>query len=286
MNIDKQLIAESFSKAAEQYEQFAFLQKEVASRTFERLSYMKVKPNAILDAGCGTGLCSRELRSLFSKSKISAIDIAPGMIELANNKQKLFRKIDYQVADIDDLPYDNNSFDMIFSNLTIQWVPDLTKTFLELNRVLKPGGLLIFSTLGPDTLFELKESWESVDAGKHVNQFIDMHIVGDQVFNSGFENTVMDRDIITLTYQTIKGLMNDLKAIGAHNLNGDRSKGMLGKNKFKQLEQAYEMFRNQDKVLPATYEVIYGHAWKREDNPTKDYHTYSVDIQSPNEAKQ
>ena len=279
MSIDKSLIAQSFSQAADTYDEFAFLQNEVASRTFERLGYMRINPKKVLDAGCGTGFCSRQLKQDYSKAKISAVDIAPGMIEKASKQQSLFKKIDYQVADIDNLPYEDNQFDLVFSNLTIQWVPDLNKTFAEFNRVLKPGGLLIFSTLGPDTLIELRESWQKVDDQVHVNEFIDMHLVGDAVFNASFENTVMDRDLITLTYKTIKGLMKDLKGIGAHNLDSQRPRGMMGKDKFNQLKTAYEQFRWQDGQLPATYEVVYGHAWKRDGEPQKDYHTYDVEIQ-------
>ncbi|TQV89717.1 malonyl-ACP O-methyltransferase BioC [Aliikangiella coralliicola] len=281
MSLDKNLIAQSFSQAAERYEEFALLQQEVASRVFERLSYMRINPKNILDVGCGTGYCSRQLRETFGRSKVSAIDLAPGMIEEAKKNQSLFRKINYQVADADELPFDDNQFDLIFSNLTIQWMPDLKKTFSELNRVLKPGGLLIFSTLGPDTLIELKESWRQVDKSVHVNEFIDMHIVGDQVFNAHFENTVMDRDVITLTYKTLIGLMRDLKAIGAHNIDSERQRGLLGKGKFNQLNQAYEKYRWSDGNLPATYEVIYGHAWKKQGQPKADYHTYKVDIQKP-----
>ncbi len=281
MGIDKALVAESFSKAASTYDAFAFLQKEVAERVFERLQLMNVKPKNILDAGCGTGICSRMLRDHFSSAKISGVDIAQGMIDLAKKDQKLFKKIDYQVADIDKLPFENNTFDIVFSSLTIQWLPELKNTFSELNRVLKPNGLIIFSTLGPDTLNELKQSWQQVDDNVHINEFLDMHIVGDKVFNSGFENVVMDRDIITLTYKTMKGLMKDLKSIGAHNINDGRSKGLLGKQKYQTLTKAYENFRKND-VLPATYEVIYGHAWKRAENPQKDYHTYPVKMQNKN----
>lgn len=281
MSIDKSLIADSFSRAAESYDEFAFLQQEVASRTFERLGYMRIKPKTVLDVGCGTGFCSRILRDTFKGAKVTGIDLAQGMIEKAKTNQKTFRKINYQVADVDQLPFAENSFDLIYSNLTIQWVPDLKHTFAELNRVLKPGGLLIFSSLGPDTLIELKESWSAVDEQQHVNDFIDMHIVGDQVFNASFENTVMDRDVITLTYKTVNGLMKDLKAIGAHNVNDARPKALLGKSKLVKLKAAYENFRTSDGVLPATYEVIYGHAWKRDGEPQKDYHTYDVEIQHP-----
>jgi malonyl-CoA O-methyltransferase len=279
MNLRKELIAESFSQAAETYDEFAFLQQEVASRVFERLAYMRINPEFILDVGCGTGACSRELRDQFPKAKVSAIDIAEGMIKKAKMSQKFFKKIDYQVADAEHLPFEDNYFDLVFSSLSVQWMPDLKKTFSELHRVLKPGGLVMFSTLGPDTLMELRESWSQIDQGVHVNDFIDMHIVGDEVFNASFENTVMDRDVIVLTYQTMIGLMRDLKAIGAHNIDSDRQKGLMGKNKFNALKAEYEKFRNDEGVLPATYEVIYGHAWKRSGKPQKDYHTYDVKIQ-------
>jgi len=281
VSLNKSLVADSFSKAAASYDEAAFLQNEVAARVFERLSLMRIQPKQILDVGCGTGHCSRLLRDHFSKAKVFGIDIAPGMIEFAKQQQSLFRKINYQVADADKLPFEDNSFELVFSNLTIQWLPDLAHTFKELNRVLKPGGLLIFSTLGPDTLIELKQSWQQVDAAVHVNEFIDMHIVGDLVFNSNFDNTVMDRDVITLTYKTMLGLMRDLKAIGAHNIDSDRPRGMLGKEKFSRLQAAYENFRWPEGELPATYEVIYGHAWKKIAKPAPDYHTYEVDIQTP-----
>ncbi len=280
MKLEKQTIADSFSKAAANYEASAFLQKEVASRLLERLALMNVSPENILDAGCGTGFCTRILDKKFSKAKTTGIDIAPGMIEFAKQQKGFFNKIDYQVADIEQLSFANNRFDLIFSNLAVQWSVDLKRVFLELNRVLKPGGLLIFSSMGPDTLTELKQSWLQVDQNIHVNGFLDMHIIGDQVHNARFDNTVMDRDVITMTYQTMLGLMKDLKAIGAHNMDSGRHKGLLGKAKFEKLKKAYEVFRWEDGQLPATYEIVYGHAWKKQGQPKGDYHTYQVNIDS------
>ncbi len=279
MSLDKHWIAQSFSKAAINYEKSAFLQKEVASRLIERLELMKISPKDVLDAGCGTGFCTRILRKKYSKASITGIDIAEGMIQEANKNQPFFGKNIYQVADIEQLPFKSNAFDLVFSNLTVQWAGSLKQTFNELNRVLRPGGLLIFSTLGPDTLIELKESWNQVDQGVHVNNFFDMHIIGDQVYNAKFENTVMDRDIITLTYETMLGLMKDLKAIGAHNMDDNRQKGLLGKSKFETLKREYEKFRADDGHLPATYEVVYGHAWKKQGVPQTDYHTYPVKLE-------
>ncbi len=283
MSIPKQAIAESFSRAAGSYDDAAFLQKEVASRLLERLEIMNVTPKNILDAGCGTGHCSRILNKRFSKAKTFGVDIAQGMIDYAKAQNSFFNKVDYQVADLEQLPFDDNSFELVFSNLTLQWLISSKTVFQELNRVLKPGGLLIFSTLGPDTLIELKESWQKVDKDVHVNDFIDMHVVGDRVHSAHFENTVMDRDIITMTYQTMMGLMKDLKAIGAHNLDDKRPRGLMGKQKFRTLESTYESYRWQDGQLPATYEVVYGHAWKKHEAPKGDYHTYKVAIQKPSE---
>jgi len=278
MTLNKQTIANSFSKAAVNYEDSAFLQKEVAGRLLERLELMNVKPKTILDAGCGTGFCTRILNKTFSKAKVIGVDIAEGMIEQAISQNGFFNKIDYQLGDVEQLPFANNSFDLVFSNLTVQWVKDQSQTFVELNRVLKPGGLIIFSTLGPDTLIELKISWLKVDQDVHVNKFFDMHITGDHVHSAQFENTVMDRDVITLTYKTMLGLMKDLKSIGAHNMDSNRQRGLLGKSKFEKLKNAYEDFRWEDGQLPATYEVIYGHAWKKVGLPLGDYHTYAVKV--------
>lgn len=279
-SLETKEVSESFSKAAKNYEASAFLQKEVASRLLERLELMNVIPQRVLDAGCGTGFCSRKLKKRYKKAKIVGVDIAPGMIECADKKNSLFNKIEYHCADINKLPFDNNHFDLVFSNLAIQWIMEPKLAFLELNRVLKPGGILIFSSMGEETLSELKQSWLAVDKQIHVNHFFDMKQVGDQVFSSNFENTVMDRDIITMTYQTMVGLMKDLKAIGANNLNSERSKGLMGKTKFNQLKAAYEKFRWDDGQLPATYEVIYGHAWKKKEDFSGGYHTYKVKLES------
>jgi malonyl-CoA O-methyltransferase len=152
---------------------------------------------------------------------------------------------------------------MLFSNLTLQWCGDLQQTFAEFRRVLKPGGLLLFTTLGPDTLKELRESWRQVDGAVHVNEFIDMHDIGDALVQTKFGDPVMDMEYLTLTYTDSLDLMRDLKVLGAHNVNPGRSSGLTGKGRIKAVQAAYEQFRN-DGVLPATYEVIYGHAWRPE----------------------
>lgn len=277
MGISKQQVAKSFSRSASQFEKHAFFHKEIAERLLERLELMNSKPKAILDAGCGTGVCTRALKNKFPKSNIVGIDIAEGMIEEALKKQSFFKKNEYQVADIESLPFSSGSFELVFSNLALLWLENPEVGLAELNRVLKPGGLLIFSTLGPGSLIELRESWQRIDSNIHINHFADMQVMGDAVHKSGFENTVIDRDLLTLKYKTLTGMMRDIKLSGAHNMHESRSKGLLGRSAFEKLVKYYEGERLDDGGLPATFEVVYGHAWKKMES-VEDYHTYRVDV--------
>jgi malonyl-CoA O-methyltransferase len=263
--LDKHLYRQSFNRAAKSYDEAAVLQKEVGARLLERLDYVRLQPECILDLGSGTGLCSTALNQRYKKAHIISLDIAPAMLQQAKNKlswlEKTFSgKQRFICADADYLPLKDQSVDMIISNLTLQWCPDLDHTFSELRRVLKPDGLLMFTTLGPDTLKELRQSWQAVDENTHVHTFIDMHDVGDALLRSRFADPVMDMETITMTYRDARTLMQDLKTLGAHNASPARAKGLTGKRRLKSMLAAYEQFRT-DNVLPATYEVVYGQAW-------------------------
>jgi len=148
----------------------------------------------------------------------------------------------------------------VFSNLMLQWCQDPDAVFGECRRVLKPGGLLTFTTFGPDTLVELRRAWAAADSRTHVNRFIDMHDLGDALVRSGLAEPVMDVERFTLTYAEVRDLMRDLKDIGAHNANAGRPRGLTGKGTLARMTAAYEAFR-KDGRLPATYEVVYGQAW-------------------------
>ncbi|MCW9024819.1 MAG: malonyl-ACP O-methyltransferase BioC [Gammaproteobacteria bacterium] len=271
--LEAKRVRQSFDKAASDYDEAAVLQREIGNRLLERLDYMKISPEHILDLGAGTGFCSRGLSKKYPSANIYSIDIAPAMLRYAKQSLPWLRKLKkrdrFVLSDANQLAFSDNSMDVIFSNLTLQWCPNLTQVFNEFKRVLKPGGMLLFSTFGPDTLKELRESWSGVDEHIHVNQFIDLHHVGDAMLHSKLADPVMDMEIITVTYQNVYHIMKDLKQIGAHNLNQGRSKGLTGKGNIKKLEQAYETYRHEG-VLPVTYEVIYGNAWvaEREINKT------------------
>jgi malonyl-CoA O-methyltransferase len=258
--LEKNLVKEAFDRAAPHYDEVAVLQREVSNRMMERLDLVKIVPKHVLDIGVGTGVSCRALNKYYKKAQIIGLDLAPGMLQLARNKTGWFSKQRFVCGDAEQLPLADDSVDMIFSNLTFQWCHDLDRTFRECYRVLKPGGLLMFSTLGPDTLKELRASWLAVDDYAHVNKFIDMHDIGDAMVKVQLSDPVMDVESIIMTYPDVYKLMRDLKTLGAHNVNTGRIHGLTGKGRLKTMIESYETYRKDDQ-LPATYEIVYGHAW-------------------------
>ncbi|RXZ44429.1 malonyl-ACP O-methyltransferase BioC [Crenobacter cavernae] len=272
---DKAQVRAAFERAATLYDSAAVLQREVSDRMAERLDYIKVAPPVILDAGSGTGYGAAALKKRYPHARIVELDLAHSMLRASREKHKdgagllswLFQKSPWQVcADVERLPLADASVDMIWSNLAIQWVNVPDSVFAEFRRVLKPDGLLMFSTLGPDTLFELRQAFAGIDGATHVNQFIDMHDLGDALLSAGFATPVMDMEKIVLTYDDARGVMQDLKAIGAHNVTAGRRKGLFGKHAWQTVVDHYEA-RRRDGKLPATYEVVYGHAWRGSPKP-------------------
>ncbi|TDR76538.1 malonyl-ACP O-methyltransferase BioC [Paludibacterium purpuratum] len=271
---DKARVRAAFERAATSYDGAAVLQREVAARMAERLDYIKVAPKVILDAGSGTGEGAAELRRRYPDARVIELDLAQAMLLASRGKQqqaaglvsRLFgRDKPWQVcADIERLPLADASVDMIWSNLAIQWVNIPDSAFAEFRRVLKPEGMVLFSTLGPDTLQELRHAFSGLDGLTHVNRFIDMHDLGDAMLSGGLSEPVMDMEKIVLTYAAARDVMRDLKAIGAHNATAGRGRGLMGKRAWQQVEAAYETWRREGR-LPATYEVVYGHAWRGQD---------------------
>jgi malonyl-CoA O-methyltransferase len=258
-------VRRAFDAAAEDYDQFAVLQNEVCRRLLEKLEVVKISPQWILDAGSGTGAAIPALFENYRKAQVVALDLSENMLNRCARHGGLFRAPHCVCADIEKLPISDDSFDLVFSSLSMQWCNDLDAVFKEVRRVLKPGGLFVFTTFGPDTLKELRLSWAKVDAGSHVNQFVDMHDIGDALLHDGFAEPVMEAEIMTLTYDKVDTIMTDLKAIGA-NVTADTSpetkaRGLTTRSMLQTVRQAYEQFRHEG-VLPATYEIVYGHAWK------------------------
>lgn len=262
-NIDKRRVREAFERAVCTYDDAAVLQREVGQRLLERLDYIRIEPGVVVDLGAGTGLATSVLAKRYRKARMLAMDISVGMLRQARKRGSWLRRIHAVAADAEQLPLADASCDLLFSNLTLKWCNDLEATFREFRRVLRPGGLLMFTTFGPDTLHELRACWSSVDGYSHVNQFVDMHDVGDALVRAQLAEPVMDMEHFTLTYSDVQRLMRDLKAIGAHNATTGRARGLTGKGRLRAMARAYERYRREG-VLPATYEVVYGHAWAPE----------------------
>jgi malonyl-CoA O-methyltransferase len=273
--IDKKQVRLAFSRAAHHYDATAVLQREVCRRMLERLDYIKLRPARLLDVGSGTGWGTRQLGVRFPKAEITALDIALGMLQVARGTsswwQTLFagKRERFLCADVEVLPIASHSVEMVWSNLALQWCNDLPATFMELQRVLKVEGLLMFSSFGVDTLYELRTAFHGVDGYNHISRFADMHDIGDMLVAAGFADPVMEMEKITLTYEDVHAVMQDLKRIGAHNATVGRASGMMGKAAWQRVRENYEKLRRDGK-LPATFEIIYGHAWKPEPKKLSD----------------
>ena len=263
--LDRRQMRAAFGHAADAYDAAAVLQREVADRLVERLDLLRLQPVRILDLGCGTGYVTRAVAARYPGARVAALDIALGMLRHARARRHgrvwpwRRERRDFVCADAERLPFAAASFDMVLSNLTLQWCqPDVV--FAEVGHVLRPGGVWMFSTFGPDTLTELRTAWRAADAGAHVHDFVDMHDLGDALVRAGFADPVMDVERLTLTYADVLGLLRDLKQLGAHNVARARARGLTGKRQFARFRAAYEA-QARDGRIPATYEIVHGQAW-------------------------
>jgi malonyl-CoA O-methyltransferase len=262
--LDRKAIRKSFDAASRRYDGAAALQTEIRDQLLERLQLVRLAPAVVLDLGAGTAHASRALKRLYPRAQVIALDVAFGMLREARRQRGLLHRFHRVCADAFRLPLGDGSVDLIYSNLMLQWCDEPDRVFAEVHRVLKPHGLFTFTSFGPDTLQELRRAWAAVDAHTHVNHFIDMHDLGDALVRARLAEPVMDMERYTLTYPEAMGLLRDLKAIGAHNVTSGRPRGLTGKKSLGEMQEAYEAFR-RDGVLPATYEVVFGQAWRGED---------------------
>ena len=277
---DARQVRRAFSRAARSYDDAAALQREVESRLLESLDYFeggtgddspanpkagRPPPAVVVDLGTGTGSTARALRRRWPRAQVIAIDLAPPMLQESRRRAPAWRPfqraIDLVCADARALPLAEGSVDVIVSNLCLQWVEDLGSTFAGLRRALKPGGLLLLSTFGSETLHEMREAFAAADDTRpHVSPFADIARFGDALKHAGVRDPVLDRELYRQHHPDLAALMRQLRALGATNALAGRRRTLTGRSRFAAAAAAYESLRT-DAGLPATWEVIQAHAW-------------------------
>lgn len=258
--LDQRQVRRAFARAAGTYESHDALQREVEEELLARLDFYLDKPARVLDVGAGTGRGAALLKKRWPKADVIALDAVPAMLRQARRHQHLLRPFARIVADATRLPFADHTMDVVHSNLCLPWCDDLEPWFRECTRVLRPGGFLVCSSLGPDTLRELRAAWAAHDTAPRVARFLDMHDVGDAMIMAGLYDPVLDVSRFTLTYGEPQGLLRDLKGLGATNANAERMRGLTGRKRYERMLEAYATLRMDGRV-PATCEVVTAHAW-------------------------
>jgi len=240
--IDLDITRKRQQRAVATYDEAAVVQREVTDRLFERLEYMLIQPTTILELGQHVGYGTEKLRKLYPQASLHS----QNLVDIYDPQTHALR-----------LPFDNASQSMVIANLVLHWYVEPIAFLQEIRRVLKSDGVLLFSTMGPDTLRELRSAFAQIDHTPHVHEFLDMHDLGDQLQALGFIDPVVDMHSLRVKYADVLDLFKDLRHLGANNAHLDRQRGLMGKNKWQKLIQAY---REQTEIV-ATYELVFGLAW-------------------------
>lgn len=251
-------VRRAFDRASATFDDFAGVHAELRTRLLERLDVVRLQPDVVVDLGAATGHGARALQDRYRSARVIALDLSTRMLERAQRQQRFFKRFARVAADAHRLSLKSASVDLLFSNLMLQWCADPDQVFGEFARVLRPQGLLTFTTLGPDSLRELRTAWG--DDAVHVHRFIDMHDLGDALLRAGFAEPVMDTERLTITYTSADALLKEIKGSGSANLAAGRARGLRTR---KRIEGASSRYREiaTNGVLPVTLEVVYGHAW-------------------------
>ncbi|HJW26230.1 MAG TPA: methyltransferase domain-containing protein [Rhodocyclaceae bacterium] len=275
--VDPRQVRRHFARVAAGYGGGAdFLSREIDRRMLERLDFVQIEPGRIVDVGCSQGASRESLQGHYPQAQYLGMDLVPEMLQAASRPGAGWRRwlpfrreaeAAFVAADASRLPLKPGCAGLVWSNLLLHWLDDPLPALAEIHRVLEVDGLLMFSTFGPDTLKELRAAFG--DGYAHTQRFIDMHDLGDMLVACGFADPVMDMEIVTLTYDSFDAMVGELRAAGATCAMRARRHGLTGRRAWEKVRAAYESLRVDGK-LPATFEVVYGHAWKAQPRKTTD----------------
>jgi len=266
-------IRRRFERSANSFDTADFVHAATRAGLFKRLEPLLIDAKTVLDLGAATGAASRLLEKRFKRPHIISVDLAHNMLQRGRAEKSWRSKTSFAQADAQQLPFESDSIDVIFSNLLLPWVDDPRPVFAEVARVLRKGGLFAFATLGPDSLLEIRHAWAQVDNGVHVNRFLDMHDLGDGLVNAGLRDPVLDVDRLSVSYENADTLFKDLTAIGARNALQGRAAGLTGKNRFEAMTTALGRATADDRIT-MNLELVFGHCWGA--GPRNDPANYAI----------
>lgn len=250
-----------------------FLYGEVAQRMLQRLSYIRVNPVTVLDAGCGSGHAIEPLRARYPAMEYIGLDLCAELLKVASDRytskpslwQKLRNKptaaVQFIQADLASSGLADESMDLVWSNMALHWHPAPHLVLAEWRRSLKTGALVMFSCLGPASMKELRQALADAGLETATPSFVDMHDFGDLLLERGFADPVMDQEILTLTYRTAEKLLDDMRVL-AGNPSMGRPRGLVGRSWRQRLLDALEKQRHLDGTIHLQLEIAYGHAWR------------------------
>jgi malonyl-CoA O-methyltransferase len=264
--IDRRAARRNFERAARTYGRASRLEREIGSRMLERLDYVKLAPRRILDAGSGPAREAFALAARYRAAHVVALDFSLSMLRAGRGRWPRRNPASAVCADMERLPFADASFELAWSNMALHWLGEPLDALRELARALAPGGLLMFSMLGPDSLKELR----SAAGSGRVHAFSDMHDIGDRLVAAGFAAPVMDMEMLTFTYESADAVLADLRASGQTSARGDRARGLAGRGFLGRLRAT---------LAPrATFEIVYGHAWKGEPRAAPGKTVKTIDV--------
>lgn len=258
--LDRGAVQRRFDTAAAGFDNADFVHRHAAAGLFDRMSLMLVNVERILDAGAATGAASRLLAARYRKSRVVSLDLSFHMLKEAKSRRSRFSRITELQADAARLPLKEGSIDLVFANMLLPWCDDFPGLFAGIARVLRKDGLFVFSTLGPDSLRELRDAWLTVDRQAHVNAFVDMHDIGDILVQAGFREPVLDVDYLNVVYRSSSALFRDLTRAGARNSLRRRQHTLTGTRRFRDMREELERSFRGDS-LQLGLELVFGHAW-------------------------
>ena len=260
--LDQRQVRRGFDRAAASFDAAAALPAEVRTRLLGSLDYLDdTVPAVVLDLGSGTGHAAAAMKKRWPKSQVLALDLSLPMLRQSRGQAGWWRPFTRLCADARTLPLADGSVDLVFANLSLAWMEDLPAVFAGLRRVLRPGGLLLCSSFGPETLGELQAAFTGEHEPPQPIPLLPIAGFGDAMVAAGFRDPVLDRDLFTLTWPDLRALLRELRATGMGNALARRRRGLTGRGRFAAASAACEALRDEQGRLPSTWEVIYAHAW-------------------------